>query len=114
MRISAQACTDLLKPAHLIHFTGRCRSASGRLKLARAVRRKNPRNVMIDDDLWIRLTAFIEACGIGRPSASSVICQAVQEFVEKRLTESPELRAAFEKRLARPRLVPIVGKSRNQ
>jgi len=82
--------------------------------MSKVIRRKNPRNVMIDDELWQRLAILIGLWGIGKPSVSSVICQAIQEFIERKLEEKPVLREQFEKRLSRPHLVPLLGKTRSR
>lgn len=71
-------------------------------------RPKRPINIVLEQDQCEVLQLIAELSPVGRPSFSSILRKAVEQFINGRLADDPVLRERVEKR-RRARLVSIAG-----
>lgn len=70
---------------------------------------KRPTNIVLDEEQLVMLQILADLSPFGRPSVSSMVRKAVQDFLNKHSEENAEYRRRVEMRARRGNLVPIVG-----
>ncbi len=84
------------------------RSTSFGLRMKRDGRPKRPINIVLEEEQCEILQLIAELSPVGRPSLSSILRKAVEQFISGRLSDDAVLRERVEKR-RRARLVSIAG-----
>jgi hypothetical protein len=68
---------------------------------------KRPCNVVLEEEQRELLELLSEANQIGRPTVSSIVRQAISEFLERQRSENAAFRELVERRKQRPKLLSI-------
>jgi hypothetical protein len=68
-----------------------------------------PTNIVLDQDQLAMLQILAELSPFGRPSVSSMVRKALQDFLNKHSEENAEFRRRVETHARRGNLVPIEG-----
>lgn len=70
---------------------------------------KRATNIVLDEDQLGLLQILADLSPFGRPSLSSMVRKALQDFLNKHLEENDEFRRRVDMRARRGNLVPIAG-----